>query len=1247
MKQLARHILIAIPLGLSCLTSMHSAQAQITSDGTVPTDIKQSDHDFEIQGGSEAGGNLFHSFQEFSVPTGSTAFFNNSESIANIISRVTGDSISNIDGLIKANGGANLILINPSGIYFGPNAQLDIGGSFLGSTASSVTFEDGTEFSATNPQAPLLTIAVPVGLQMGQPSGTIQVQGQGHNFTVADPIFAPINRGANPEGLSVKTGNTLGLVGSAISLDGGLLTAEAGSVELGSVTEGRVKIESLSQGWSFNYDQVAAFGELQLRSRALADASGLKGGSINLQGGDLSVQDGSLVLIQNQGTESAGTITLQGSDSITVSGTNEDGTFRTSVNNQPLNSGPGGDINLLTEALVVAGGASIVATTFGSGAGGDINVDAVESIQMLGASPLTPRAVSSISSATLSSGDGGDTNVSTQRLTASEGGIIASSTLGTGRGGNLNVTVSDQIEITGVEPNQFIPSGLAVTSFSDGKAGNLTVDTSQLTISQGGRVDASALARGDGGSLIINASEFVAVQGTVPDSVNPSLIASAANEVDASVQDAFNLPPLPTGNAGNLTINTPELRIDQGAQVTVRNDGSGDAGSLTVKADRILLNNQGGISAATVDGNGGSINLQVEDALQMTGFSQIALDNFGSGEGGNLKIDTSQLNISEGAFISGTAFGEGEGGNLSIRAADTVEITGTGFEEFQTTFQAGSLLGTVLPSDRGTGIFIGTASEGAAGNLTIETPSLHLNEGAIIFSPTFTNGIGGNIAVEAPESVELSGSAIQVGTSPESTGAAGTIAIDTRNLVLENGAVIINATFGDGAGGNVAINASESIQLQNTPEGALLLTGIYTNTTVGSGAGGDLKIDTRQLSIRNGVISSNTGASLPTGVIPLGGPGGNIIINASEGIEIAGIQADTRFPSGVGTTGFSDSPSGDLTIDTQTLIVKEGADVSTAALGAGEGGTLTINASESIELIGTTIGDLTLGGLLAASGRANLPELEAIGNSGDIRVQTEALVVRDGASIDVQSLGPGETGNLDLIADSIFLDNQGTISAASRSGEGGNINLQTDALLMRRQSQISATAGGTGNGGNIALTGASPADLVVLLEASEITANAFEGMGGNITIDTRSLFVCSECQITASSELGVEGLVSIDQLQPNTELQLIDIPQEVAPSEEVVDLACSAAEQPGQSQFIMTGRGGLPPRPTQPLSSENLVDFDTSSSAVSVEEAENSQLPAPAQGWYINSEGILILSAQAPSAAPYNAGLKTPNCHDH
>ena len=207
------------------------AFSQVTSDNTTNTTINTNNNNFNILNGIQKGNNLFHSFKEFSIPTGGSATFQNSSAIENIINRVTGGNISNINGLIKASGNANLFLINPSGIVFGENTSLDIGGSFLGTTAESILFEDGFEFSAVNAQGePFLTVSVPLGLQFNQNPGDITVNNNGHSLINASPIERII-----PPGLEVKSGNHLTLIGRNVFLEGGFIGANGGYVELGAV----------------------------------------------------------------------------------------------------------------------------------------------------------------------------------------------------------------------------------------------------------------------------------------------------------------------------------------------------------------------------------------------------------------------------------------------------------------------------------------------------------------------------------------------------------------------------------------------------------------------------------------------------------------------------------------------------------------------------------------------------------------------------------------------------------------------------------------------------------------------------------------------------------------------------------------------------------------------------------------------------------------------------------------------------
>ena len=292
---------ILLPLGAILLWN-ESANAQVTPDSTLNTSVSQSGNNFTITNGNRVGNNLFHSFSQFSVPTNGSAFFNNAADVQNIFSRVTGGNVSHIDGLIQTNGRANLFLLNPSGIIFGANAQLNIGGSFMGTTADSIKFSDGAEFSAISPQAPpLLTINVPVGLQMGSNPASITVQGTGHSVTTTSALaLAPLARIPSSTKLRVQPGNTIALVGGDLHLNGATLSAEQGQVELGSVSgAGLISLMPSPRGYTLGYGDVQHFGDIQLAERSLLDVSGINAGSVQIQGEQIQFTDGSLILAQN------------------------------------------------------------------------------------------------------------------------------------------------------------------------------------------------------------------------------------------------------------------------------------------------------------------------------------------------------------------------------------------------------------------------------------------------------------------------------------------------------------------------------------------------------------------------------------------------------------------------------------------------------------------------------------------------------------------------------------------------------------------------------------------------------------------------------------------------------------------------------------------------------------------------------------------------------------------------------------
>ncbi|MEH1868853.1 MAG: filamentous hemagglutinin N-terminal domain-containing protein [Nostoc sp.] len=327
-----------------------SVQAQITPDGTLNTTVSGSSN-YTITNGSRVGNNLFHSFSQFSIPTNGSASFDNATDIQNIFSRVTGGNVSNINGSISANGNANLFLLNPAGIIFGANASLNIGGSFVGTTANSIKFADGFEFSAVNPQnPPLLTVSVPIGLQMGSNPGAIAFNGSGYGF---ERLSNSVLRATSESNLQVKPGKTLTLLGSNISMVGSRISTSSGNIELASVKEGAIDLQSTSEGWQLGYEKVSKFGDIKL-DQAIIDALAPGGGSIRLQGGNISLHNGSKVIIQNLGLKPSGGISINAVESLEVSGLHPNLNEYSDIHTESL-VGLTGDINISTQRLKLSG----------------------------------------------------------------------------------------------------------------------------------------------------------------------------------------------------------------------------------------------------------------------------------------------------------------------------------------------------------------------------------------------------------------------------------------------------------------------------------------------------------------------------------------------------------------------------------------------------------------------------------------------------------------------------------------------------------------------------------------------------------------------------------------------------------------------------------------------------------------------------------------------------------------------------
>ncbi|MFB2973405.1 filamentous hemagglutinin N-terminal domain-containing protein [Aerosakkonema sp. BLCC-F183] len=910
------------------LLSTKATTAQIVPDTTLPLNsiAIPNGNSIRIEGGTTAGGNLFHSFQEFSVPTGTEAVFNNSLDIQNIFSRVTGSNISNINGLIRANGTTSLFLINPNGIIFGQNAQLNIGGSFIGSTANSIRFVDGSEFSATHPTAPsLLTVNVPIGLQFGANPGRIENRSRSVPLGVSQ-VTAPPNipivplpiPNANRIGLAVQPGQTLALIGGDIQLDGGNLTASTGQIIVSSVASpGFVNFVPTPLGLNLNYDNIQNFGNIEISGGSFINTSGIGGGRVDIRGGN-----------------------------VTVSGS---GIYGLTLGNI---DGRGIDIN--AQNLRLEGGSQIYTLTLASGKGSDINIRATDSVEMIG---------------------------------------------------------------IGFESYQ---------------------------------------------QFLVNYRALRTI-------------------------DPFD--------------------------------------------PQIILN---------------------------TGTS-------GAGYAGDIGIDTQRLLMRDGVVAGTVSFGTGNGGNINIRA--------NVFDQVGSTLSSGSLLGS--------------------------------------------SGTGGNITVTA------------------------------QKLIVRDGAILTTTTTSEGASGDINIKAAESVEVLRTPAGSILQTLIAAASLDPSekGSAGDISIDTKRLIIAEGAgISVSSGATLGNSLFSTGGPGGNLTIRASESVELAGISgvlANGEYNiSFLASETSGSSQGGNIYVATPELIVRDGGVIFMSAFGKGNAGNLTIDAS-SVEVSGTALNGQLISQIDVSAGNfLGTPIPNATGNAGSMNLNVGRLIVRDGAAINVRAQGTPNAGTLNVVGDSILVDNKASINGTTETGGGGNINLQAQNIQLRHNSRIGTDAGNS-TGGNIDIN----TNTLVALENSDITANAQRGAGGRVIINAQGIFgtqfrdeLTLQSDITATSDLGPQfrGVVEINTPDVDPSAGLV----ELSTYFEDVDrsIVASCATSVGNS-FTITGNGGLPNDPTQALRGRAIwrdVRWVGVGESGSARERSSRRISAiastpivEATGWRVNGQGEMELVANA------------------
>jgi filamentous hemagglutinin family protein len=878
---------------MQAATSHAQVTTTITSSGlgTVVTPAAGGTT-FVITGGARSvlGSNLFHSFGSFSIGQNNTAVFSNTPQVntSNIVGRVTGGSVSNIFGTIDTSSyaGANLFLLNPAGIVFGPGAALNVAGSVHATTADFLRFANGDTFCVS---------ACPYKSGTTTPQPSVLSGAEPTNFGFLRPTAAPIMiqdlNTATP--LSVPEGRTLSVVGGEIQVMNSSLTAPSGRVQVVSVTGGSQAVPTepavSPTGPRVDVRSFSNLGRIEMTGSTLdaSDVSGIGGGTVFIRGGQVII-DASIVSANTAGdvdgarvgvdvggaqsvvlrnTASVGTSASLGgrSGDVFLNGGNVSVESAAKVNTQTFGTGNAGDISVDANTIAVTGGSNIGSLSFGGGASGSVTLTAVDSVTISGRDPFATPSL--VNGETFVSGNGGRISVSGKSLILDDGGAISSTTFGEGPGAEISITVG----------NLSLAAGATIRSHSGflGRGGDITL-----------RVGGPAVVAG------------------ISTDLGPTRIATTSS----------GLAP-----AGNISLDVGTLRLTDGALITTGSISDPQGGTIGITAGGpIEISAGGGISSQAFSQDVGQVTLSAPSLVIDNGF--ITSSTLEAGRAGDVRLNVGTLTLAHGGQVvsSSQLDSPGKGGNIIVTASEGVSISGQA---------PGGVAVTPFVTDPSSGLFA-TASERitpdalGGGEIRLSSPALAMSQGGRISVATPGAGPAGDVVINVGQMTLTDGARIDSGTA--GVGRAGDILVNVGQMMLTGGARIDSGTAGAGRGGTIDVGTTV---LGMSGSGS----GLFSNTT-GSGPGGSITVRASGMDLRDGAtISANATGS---------GPGGSITVTASDVNLREGATISAT------STGTEDAIAGSINVTFGNTLRLENSRITTDSRLA-DGGNISITSTGS------------------------------------------------------------------------------------------------------------------------------------------------------------------------------------------------------------------------------------------------------------------------------------------------------------
>ncbi|NEQ95523.1 MAG: filamentous hemagglutinin N-terminal domain-containing protein [Cyanothece sp. SIO2G6] len=1119
------------------------AIAEPIPDSSLGTTVQLNGNEFEINGGTGRGSNLFHSFDSFDIDTNEQVRFLRGDEFENILGRVTGGDGSFIDGLLGVDGSANLFLLDPRGIIFGENARLDLRGSFVAATADEVQFGDLTEsFAATNTDVPADTLTIaPSALVFNQLTQRTGIPAVGdRTIRVESGDVGLINpedfQNLDPDvvgGLIIDENRSILLAGGQIDIDGGVIQAPGGRIEIAALAdEAELAIASRANGSRLQIARGNAFPSdverttVNIAGNSLLDVTGDNRGEVTIYGGDIVVGRSSSVcggigpgfaceLFQASENASDVRELLEDLDSF-GSDTAQAGNIFLSATGEVSLSRGGQIVNVIypnsRAQRTISSRRAVTRLVNTLSREGELDLDLLFGSTIIAADSIFL--------------DG-------ERISTGAGSQINTSTLGRGNAGLILLSANDAVNLTGIpiaSVAEFEERGDQILSSvgrnATGQAGGVLILASQLNLSDFAVITASSEGNGNPGDIRI------IVDDPTTELLNDgTVILSNASLIGSNVEQR--------ATSGALEDQTTVG--DVSSDIEVR---SPDEGAIIISAGSVLLQNASQLQT-----------------LVREGGRRIA----GQGDGGNIV-----LNLSGNLILSGS---------FSLLNEDNQP------EDFP----------SLITSS------VGRNARGDGGIISITANNIVLSDnGAIDTSASGRTGL----ALE--------------GSDRRSTGGS-IFLVALNNLVLEQNSNITSTAFGE-----------------RTEAGDVFVV-----------AGGDVEV---------GDLTSSVGSSISASAVGANSDAGGVLLISGNDIFINTASNVSAFAIGRGATG------GNVVVSAgRNLGLQFGGRISTSAIRANSeaGGVFALangfvwaDQGSGFDAFVTGAGENQAGDIIIASGNY--------------------FILSNGSFVTVSANGDNKAG--DILINSLggvqILDSGSGITATTRSGDGGDISTTTGLLLLSNGGNLRTSAGtnqtgGGGDGGNITLD-ISVALWTIPFNDNNIAAQAFDGNGGSIDIlgsynigdilERDNDFQISN-DITASSEFGIPGEISANELDVDPARGVFELPALLVDAESLLAQECPGPGQQAADELgalYVTGRGGIPPSiSNSPATDDIFVDWVTAPGEQATREDSRSRNSAPgprttehspeveAQQLVTDADGELwlVADANAPAIAP-----PTPVC---